>query len=456
MIMDWRGRRVAIVGLGVSNTALCRFLLSKGARVTVLDKKGASEMEDALRALDPGIPGHFGPGYLDGLKGHDMIFLTPGMPKDLPQIEEARERSAEVSSETQLFLENCAAKVIGITGSAGKTTTTTLVGEILKRWGVQVFVGGNIGRPLIEEVEAIPSEAYVVMELSSFQLELVKSSPHVAALLNLSPDHLNIHGSLERYFEAKKGIFCFQGDLDCSVFNGDRENTVAMSKEAPGRVAFFSTLSPVELGAYASEGTVYLSLEGPKAVCSVEVLGVKGHHNLENALAALACAGLAGAPPEAAAVAFRGFRGVEHRIEMVREVGGVKYYNDSIATAPDRCLAALNTLEPPLIMIAGGYDKGVPFDGLATAMMGRVRVLITLGKAAGRIELAVARASEGRDDAPEIVRCRDLTDAVDVAKRVSRAGESVVLSPACASYDMFRNFEERGRFFKALVGEIGE
>jgi len=454
--MKWRGRRVAVVGLGVSNMALSRFLLDKGAVLTVFDKKDASELEDSIQALGPGVSYHLGPGYLDGLEGHETIFLTPGMPKDLPQIEEARNRGAWISSETQLFLNLCRATVIGITGSAGKTTTTSLTGEILRRWGAQVMVGGNIGTPLIEQAETLPPEAFVVMELSSFQLELVDRSPQVSVLLNLSPDHLNIHGSLERYYDAKRNIFRYQEPKDHAVFNADRENTMAMAGEAPGQAVFFSARSPVERGAYVQDGIIYLNLKEPQVVCEAGELRIKGRHNLENALAALAASGLAGAPPETAGRVFREFPGVEHRIELVREAGGVKYYNDSIATAPDRCLAALDTLEPPLVLIAGGYDKGMPFDNLALAMMGRVRVLITLGKAACKIEQAVGQAAKGREDGPEVIRCRDLSDAVDVARRVARPGESVVLSPACASYDMFRNFEERGRFFKALVMGIEE
>lgn len=453
--MELRGKRAAVVGLGVSNAALIRYLVAQGVSVTACDKKTATELGERFAELSR-LPVRFslGPGYLDGLSGQDVIFLTPGMKKDLPQILAAREQGAILSSETNLFFQRCRAPIAGITGSAGKTTTTTMVGEIMRADGRRpVYVGGNIGNPLIGEAEDIPPQAAVVMELSSFQLEIADRSPHVALITNVSPNHLDIHASFEAYVDAKKNIYRFQGPDDHTVLNLDNEHTRAMSDETPARVTMFSRRGRPVPGAYLDGDELCWDdgRSGPVRICRRSELLIPGSHNVENALAAIAVSGRLGAAPAAMRGVLISFRGVPHRLELVAVEDGVSYYNDSIATSPDRTLAALETLDVPLVLIAGGYDKGIPFDELGQQMAGKVRVLLTIGKTAPKIEEAARRGLVENGGEMEIARCASLAEAVARARAVARPGEAVLLSPACASYDMFNNYVERGNAFKALV-----
>ncbi len=468
------GRRAAVVGLGVSNLPLIRFLLRSGAEVTGMDRKGPEELVDRypeLRSLGIGL--ELGPGYLGRLPEFDLIFLAPGIRKDLPELAAARERGAEIASEIGLVLERCRAPVIGVTGSAGKTTTTTLIGEILKADGREVYVGGNIGRPLIEVVDSISPAAVVVLELSSFQLQLVRRSPGIGLITNLSPNHLDVHASLEEYLDAKKNIFRFQPAAGWTVLNRDQPATRALAAECRGRVAFFSRLEELERGAFLrGKLIVFRGPGGERAVCDLAHIRLPGQHNLENVLAAAAVTSCYGAAPKAIARAIAAFEGVEHRLELVRELGGVRYYNDSIASTPERTMAALRTLDGPLHLIAGGYDKHLAFGELAREMLasGKVKTLLLIGATAGKIEAAVreATASEAGDRPPfagggagaspwpEVLRLPDLAAAVHAARSRTRPGEIVVLSPACASFDMYRNFEERGRHFKELVAALGQ
>ncbi|MDI6895198.1 MAG: UDP-N-acetylmuramoyl-L-alanine--D-glutamate ligase [Bacillota bacterium] len=471
--MHLKGKKVAVVGLGVSNLGLVRFLLLQGARVTVLDRKPAEELAGRLEEVrqaqaGPGGPGAreraspvravLGPGYLDALdEGFDVIFLTPGMPKRLPQVEEARRRGAVVSGEIPLFLELCPAPVVGITGSAGKTTTSTLVARMLEASGYQVYLGGNIGLPLIDRVDRIPSDARVVLELSSFQLELTGRSPHVGVLLNLLPDHMDVHSSWDEYVAAKRRVFLFQGPRDCAVLNGEDELVAPLAEEAPGKVLFFGERGPFPQGAWVEGGgaarQVVLRLPGEEArpVCAVGSLRLVGRHNLLNALAAVTAAGLMGAGRAAMAEVLGDFAGVSHRLERVAEVDGVLYVDDSIATTPDRARAALAALPGPLILIAGGYDKKLDFTSFARALPGRVRHLILMGATAPRIRAAVEQLPGPDLPAPVLHEVGGMAEAVELARSLARSGDTVLLSPACASFDMFRNYEERGTIFAELV-----
>ncbi|NPV69297.1 MAG: UDP-N-acetylmuramoyl-L-alanine--D-glutamate ligase [Firmicutes bacterium] len=476
--MDWRGKKVAVVGMGLSNVPLARYLVSKGARITAFDKKTARDLGgifDEMTRL--GVEFSTGPGYLDRLSGFEHVFLTPGMKKDLPEITAARDAGAEISSETRLFFQLCKATTAGVTGSAGKTTTTTLLGKMLKKHGRRpVFVGGNIGNPLIEEVERIPPEAVVVLELSSFQLQTLDRSPDVAVITNVSPNHLDVHASMEEYVESKKSIFRFQGETGAAVLNADNAVTAAMAAECPGHTLLFSRVGPGRGGAFVREDIVMTPVFGwsdapspgegqaLRAVPAVEPrfepvlpvneIRIPGLHNVENVLAAATASSWLGARPGDIAGVARAFPGVEHRLELVRIRDGVHYYNDSIATAPDRTIAALHTIEGPLVLILGGYDKHLPFEALANEVVERARLVFTLGDTAPRIEEAIARAAEQAGHGPEVIRCGSLGEVVRKAVENARPGDSVLLSPACASYDMFRNFEERGRIFKALVAKI--
>ncbi|HHW15221.1 MAG TPA: UDP-N-acetylmuramoyl-L-alanine--D-glutamate ligase, partial [Firmicutes bacterium] len=392
--MNLAGRRAAVVGLGVANVPLIRFLLRKGAQVTGCDKKSREELgarADELEAA--GCTLRLGPDYLSSLAEHDLLFLTPGMRKDLPEIEAAKAAGAEVSSEIRLVFALCRAPILGITGSSGKTTTTMLSGRILEANGDQVLVGGNIGRPLIEEVEGIPPAAKVVLELSSFQLQDLAQSPHLAVVTNVTPNHLDQHASLAEYIEAKKHIFRHQGRQDACVLNYDNPVTRGMAAECPGRVFFFSRRERLGEGAFLDGDELVLRLEGREERllhrAEIKLLGL---HNLENVLAAALATRLFGAETAAIREAVTAFTGAPHRLELVREVNGVRYYNDSIATTPARALAGLASFAAPIVLIAGGYDKKLPFDEFGRVLAQRVKAVVLLGVTAPKIEEAVRRA----------------------------------------------------------------
>lgn len=456
---SFAGKRIAVVGLGVSNLALAKYLASRGAELTLSDQKTLEEMEDRrsviLELADMGAGLRLGPGYLEGLWEFEEAYLTPGMKKYLPEIERARASGTRISTEAQLFLSLVKAKTIGVTGSAGKTTTTTLIGEVLSRAGRETYVGGNIGRPLIEMTDDIPESAYVVLELSSFQLELVEKSPNIATVLNVTLDHMDVHRSREEYVAAKMRIFSFQKESDLAVLNADDPTAAAMASRAPARVALFSRRQELAKdGAFLRGSRAVVRLGGlEREVFDANRLLIPGSHNVENALAASICLVDAGVAPAHIAEVMREFRGVEHRIEFVRNLDGVRYYNDSIATTPDRTAAALYTLPQPIVLIAGGSDKNLPYDGLGEVIARRVDVLITTGHTAEKIEEAVSRALSKNKGKKQVLvkRSKDLGEAVALARRLATPGASVVLSPASASFDAFSNYKERGRVFKQMV-----
>lgn len=470
------GQRVAVVGLGISNLALSRFLLRRGAFVTAVDAKRQEQLGEryaqflALPA-EVGVAAdrlsfRLGPDYLEGLAAYPVAFLTPGLPKNLPPIRAAREAGTILSSEINLVFELSQAPIIGVTGSAGKTTTTSLIGEIMQAAGRETYVGGNIGRPLADIVESIRPEAQIVLELSSFQLQLLGQSPQIGLLLNVSPNHLDIHESMDEYLEAKKNICRFQGPKDAAVLNWDRPETRAAAAACPGRVYWFSRLEPVEQGAFLRGDEIVVRDEaGERALLRTGDIQLPGLHNIENVLAAVTAATLAGVEPAAIAQAVTAFRGVAHRQELIRELRGVRYINDSIGSAPDRTIAGLHTLgpaagnEPNLILIAGGYDKHLEYDELAAEMLGRVRVLLLLGQTAEKIERAVTETAQARGvtpghGGPVIVRGHSLDELVPQAQQLARPGEVVLLSPASASFDLYKNFEERGEHFRRLVASL--
>ncbi|HEX6990078.1 MAG TPA: UDP-N-acetylmuramoyl-L-alanine--D-glutamate ligase [Bacillota bacterium] len=458
--MDWRGRKVAVVGLGRENVPLVRYLAGRGARITALDRKEPAHLPAAAQALAGlGVRLGGGPAYLEALtrEDFDAVFLTPGMAKNGPEIQAARRRGAVITSQTNLFLERCRAPVVGITGSSGKSTTTTLIGRILAADGRRpVYVGGNIGRVLIEQVDAIEPESWVVLELSSFQLELVDRSPHVAVFLNLRPNHLDVHGSMAAYEAAKRRIFEFQRPEagDVAVLGYDDPAVRAMAAAAPAGVTFFGTGEGLPQGATLRDEQVGLvDAAAWRPVLGVDEVALPGRHNLLNVLAAVAAAAACGAAPEAMRAGVAGFSGLEHRLQPVGEIGGRRFVNDSIATAPDRAAAALAAFEEPVVWIAGGYDKGIAFDALAEEALQRpLRAVVLTGATAGRIGVALEAAAERTAlPLPPIHRAPTFDEAVDLAARLAQPGDVVLLSPACASYDAFTDFAERGRRFAALV-----
>lgn len=450
---------MAVVGMGLSNTALVRYLLKKGAKLTCFDRKGPSELGARFREFGSQVGWSLGEDYLESLPSYRWVFLTPGMKKHDPSIKMARARGAFISTEVDLFLHLCRAPVAGITGSSGKTTTVSMTGAILRESFSpdRVFVGGNIGQVLLEKVEEIPSDGKVVLELSSFQLQLTHKSPHVAAILNVSPNHLDIHDSFQEYVSSKKNIFRYQTERDWTVLNADDPTVAKFAGECRGRVGWFSLgagLGREAAGPLAvlRDGVLTLKSDSGEEfpVLKSAELPVPGRHNVANALAAIMVSFLMGADIDAMRRALRNFKGVEHRIEFVAEVAGVRYYNDSIATSPARTAACLEALPGPMVLILGGYDKGLPFHELARKVVGRDIHCVTLGQAAGKIQKALMEAG----GAHLIHEETDFERAVRAAAHLAKPGYSVVLSPACASYDMFSNFEERGRRFKEIVAML--
>jgi len=452
--------RVAVVGLGTSNRAVLRWLLAKGVQVIACDRKSPQELEGYAELARLPLELWLGPDYLAPLERADVLILTPGMRKDLPELEAARARGAVLTCETDLFFRTCRAPIVGVTGTSGKTTTTTLIGEMLRAAGVPSLVGGNIGRPLIEVAEQVPPDTWVVLELSSFQLELQYESPQVAVVTTLTPNHLDVHPSMEAYAAAKRRILAFQGPEDHAVLNLDQEPVRAMASSTQAEVHWFSREQEVELGAYEADGALWLRPErgsAPVKLVTCDEIRLPGVHNRANLLAAATAATLCGASLEAIREVARTFRGVRHRLEPVGVVDGVEYINDSIATTPERSVVGIQAMnDRPIHLIAGGYDKKLPFDALAEEAVRSVQHLYLLGVTAGKIEEAVRREAEKRQvPGPVIHRVRDLDEAVALARRLARPGERVLLSPACASYDQFRNFEERGDRFRELVARLG-
>lgn len=464
---SFAGRRVTVVGLAREGTALARFLAAQGATVTVTDRQSAEALAENVAAL-AAWPIRFvlGEHPLE-LLDTDMLFVSPGVPLETPLLVEARRRGVPMSSETRLFVELCPAPIVGITGSSGKTTTTALVGEMLRASGQRAWVGGNIGFPLIEHLPEMAPTDRVVMELSSFQLEFFAPwageegrgiSPGIAAVLNISPNHLDRHPSMAAYVTAKKQILLHQRAGDVAVLGLDNAESCALAGECRGQVLFFSQRKAVEQGAFLRDEIVTLRLgEEEQAVCAVSEIKLLGRHNVDNVLAACALAGVAGANVRAMAAVATTFRGVEHRLELVRELNGVRWYNDSIATSPERMVAALRAFDAPIVLLAGGRDKHLPWGEAAALILRKVRYLVLFGEAVPIIERAmvVARAEDKITGGPEMTSVRALEEAVAVAAQVVRPGDVVLLAPGCTSFDAFRDFAARGERFRELVKQLG-
>ncbi|HWI61242.1 MAG TPA: UDP-N-acetylmuramoyl-L-alanine--D-glutamate ligase [Symbiobacteriaceae bacterium] len=453
--MDFTGKHVVVVGIGVSNMPLIRYLLGKGAQVTACDRKNETDLgERAVELKALGVDLSTGAGYLAPLAQHDVIFLTPGIPKHLPEIKAAKERGAAIYGEIGLVLANVKAPVIGITGSAGKTTTTTLIGAIMEAAGRETYVGGNIGKPLIEKAETIPEHAAVVLELSSFQLQLVgERSPNISIITNITPNHLDVHADMDEYITAKQNIYRYQKPGDTVILNYDDELVRGFADGAPARAVWFSrkTDPGQSTCAFVRDGEMIWRYNGQEyPTLRLDELKLLGLHQQENVLAAMAACYLAGAGMNAIRSVLTTFTGVEHRQEPVRELDGAKWYNDSKATSPAETVACLTTLAAPIVLIAGGSDKGIPFDPMAPLVAEKVKVLILTGPTGPKIEEAAVRAGYTR----VIHRAKDMAEAVQLARQAAAPGDNVVLSPACASFDAFKNFEHRGQVFKELVNAL--
>ena len=463
-----KDQHVVILGLARQGVALARYLAQVGAEVTVSDLQDEDALADQLEQLeDLSIRHALGGHPIDLLDDADLLCLSGGVPLDIPIVEAARDRGVPLSNDAQIFLENCRAPVIGITGSAGKTTTTVLVGEMCRTAGLRTWVGGNIGNPLISDLAAIGPDDRVVMELSSFQLALMTSSPHIAAVLNVTPNHLDRHKTMEAYIAAKKSIVAHQVAEDVALLGYDDANARAMALETPARLVFFSGGAEVEAGAFKTNGELTLRMHGrDRDICKASEVPLLGKHNLLNVLAASALASVAGVPLAAIRQVATTFSGVDHRLELVRELNGVRWYDDSIATAPERSLAAIRSFEDPVILLAGGRDKDLPWDAFAEEAVHRVRHLITFGEAGPMIAQKVAATKEEHAAAPEgkqivgklesISRAETLQQAVETAEHLAEPGHVVLLAPGGTSFDAFRDFAERGDHFKTLVRQLGE
>jgi UDP-N-acetylmuramoylalanine--D-glutamate ligase len=443
-----RGKRVGVVGLAREGTDLARFLVAEGAHVLVNDARPAVKLTDRLDEL-AGLPIQF------VLGGHpvsptldvEMLYVSPGVPPELPLLDEARRHGITLTSGTQLFFERCPAPIVGITGSSGKTTTTTLVGRMFEQAGRKAYVGGNIGVPLLNRLGEIQPDDWVILELSSFQLEPMTVSPHIAAITNITPNHLDRHVTMEAYTAAKLQILNHQRHSDVAVLNADDPGSSGLRPN--GKVVRFSIEHEVD-GTYLHDGSLILARDGRRqTICKRDELQVPGLHNVANVLTACAIASAAGIAVEPMREAALAFTGVRHRLELVAEIDGVRYVNDSIATAPERSLAALAVYAgTPFVLLAGGRDKHLPMDEWARVIADGGRALVTFGEAAPLIESAARSA--GMPTA-QIHHAETVERAVAVAKSVAEPGDVVLLSPGCTSYDQYNDFVERGDDFAAIV-----
>jgi UDP-N-acetylmuramoylalanine--D-glutamate ligase len=453
------GKRAVILGLARQGTALVRFLTKVGADVTVSDLRDKTALADQMAELaDLPVRYVLGEHPLGLLDDADLLYLSGGVPVDIPIVVEAQRRSIPVSNDAQLFMERCPAPVIGITGSAGKTTTTALVGEMCRAAGLRTWVGGNIGNPLIADLDQIKPDDWVVMELSSFQLEVMTISPHVAAILNITPNHLDRHKTMESYIAAKRNILAHQKPEDFALLGYDDANARSLAIETVVQLLWFSGGAEVDVGAFRTNGELTLRMgSSDHIICLASEVKLRGRHNLLNILAASVLARVAGAPVEAIQQVAKTFTGVEHRLEWVRELGGVHWYDDSIATAPERSLAALRSFDEPIVLLAGGRDKALPWEKFADEAVQRVRQLVTFGEAGPMIAQMVKREAERKNwkvGLEGIAQAETLEEAVETASRVARSGEVVLLSPGGTSFDAFRDFAERGDRFKELVRQL--
>ena len=437
------GKRVAVLGLGVSNRPLVRLLLEFGCSVVGCDRTPREKLEEEVLELEKlGCKLHVGDRYLDGVEA-DVVFRTPGMHPGNPAIQALKERGAEITSEMEVFFEVAPCHLIAVTGSDGKTTTTTLIAEMLKAAGKTVWLGGNIGTPLLPLARQMKKEDYAVVELSSFQLMDMRRSPQRALITNLAPNHLDIHKDMEEYVDAKKNIFRYQKEGDLLVLNAD--NPITASLRGPGETKFFSRLGEGDV--CIRDGII---CRGDTPVLPVSDILLPGVHNVENYMAAIAMVeGLA--PDEDIRRVAQTFGGVEHRIELVRVKDGVRYYNDSIASSPTRTIAGLRSFPEKVILIAGGYDKHIPYDPLGPEICRHVKKLFLNGATGPKIREAVERCP---GEKPEMADCPDFASAVKAAAEAAEPGDVVLMSPASAAFDQFKNFMVRGNYFKELVKEL--
>lgn len=462
ILQGLQSKNVCVLGMGISNFPLIRYLYNKGAKsIYVIDKSDSPETIKRAESLkSEGIEFRFcfGEQYLDVLEQEkfDIIFKTPVVRYDVPQLAKAVEEGAVLTSEMEVFLNICPGKIFAVTGSDGKTTTTTLIYKFLNAYceknGGKAWVGGNIGTPLLQFVDEMTENDFVVVELSSFQLMKMKAQMNVAVITNITPNHLDVHKSYEEYIEAKKNIFLNNGTDSLTVLNLDNEVTASMTGEVPGDLYGFSRKNKANPGVWLEDGEI-LSHNG-KIMDRADII-LPGDHNVENYMTAIA-ATMDIVPPEIMKEIAGTFGGVQHRLEFVRELDGVKYYNSSIDSSPNRTLNALSVFKGNVVLMAGGKDKNIPYDDLGPALADKVKAMVLTGPTAEKIEKSLKDELEKRGEECKIpvIHAKSYPEAVENTRKLAKEGDVVLLSPASTSFDMFKNFEERGNLFKKLVLEL--
>ena len=451
-----RYRKVAVIGLGVSNLPLLDYLHENKSRVTVFDEKNINEIPKNImdKITEYAFDFSLGKNYLEKLKGFDLIFRSPSCLPTVPELMAEYERGAIVTTEIEMLVEMCPGTVIGITGSDGKTTTTSLIYAILKNAGYNTYVGGNIGKPLFTKLSEMKKDDIIVLELSSFQLMNMKVSPEISVITNITPNHLNIHKDYEEYIEAKKNIFKWQDENGTLILNYDNEITRNCEKEAKGKVVFFSSKEKLENGFIVDDNVIKESDDKiRKHILNTAEVKLRGVHNYQNICAAIA-ATRQFVSMDKIVETIKDFNSVEHRLEFVKEINNIKWYNDSASSSPTRTISGINAFNEEIVLIAGGYDKNLDYTPLAKPIVDKVKTLILMGQTAGKIFDSVKQEMENQNKTVKIYMCNSLQETIDMAKKSAKPGQVVLFSPGSASFDMFKNAYDRGNQFKKLVNEI--
>ena len=451
-----RFRKVAVIGLGVSNLPLLDYLYEKKAQVTIFDDRTIDEIsKDIINKITTyGFEFSFGKNCLEKLNGFNIIFRSPSCLPTNPELQQEANRGAIVTTEVEMLMEMCPCKIVGVTGSDGKTTTTSMINAILKKAGYNTFLGGNIGTPLFTQLPEIKPDDIVVLELSSFQLMNMQISPDISVITNITPNHLNIHKDYEEYINAKKNIFKYQNENGILILNYDNDITRECSKEANGKVVFFSSNTKLDNG-FIVDGDIIKECEDKvrKHILNTDEVILRGNHNFQNIATAIAATKTL-VDTDIAVEAIKEFKPVEHRIEFISEIDGAKWYNDSASSSPTRTLSGINAFKENIILIAGGYDKNLDYKPLAKPILEKVSALILIGQTAEKIFDVVKEEAEKQNKSINIYMCDTLEQTIELAKKTAKKGDVILFSPASASFDMFKNFADRGQKFKDLVNNI--
>ena len=450
-----KGKKICFVGIGTSNLPLIEMFCKKGAVVSACDRQSYEALgENAVRAEKAGAELILGDNYLDKIDT-EILFRSPGTPFYRPELEALKQKGVVVTSEMEVFFDLCPCRIIAVTGSDGKTTTTTIISEFLKAEGKKVHLGGNIGTPLLPIIEEIGEDDYAVVELSSFQLISMRKSPDIAVVTNLAPNHLDIHKDMQEYIDSKKNIVLHQNAFSKAVLNLDNDISDSFSTDVRGQLCKFSRREKLTNGAFLDGDTIVYSDYGKETpVMSYKDIRIPGMHNVENYLAAISAVWGIVSVDTIVNVA-KNFGGVEHRAEFVRELDGVEYYNDSIASSPTRtAMGTLSLYDEKIIVIAGGYDKHIPYEPLGPVICDKVKVLVLMGDTAPKIEEAVRNSANYSENNPVIINVTNMEEAVNAARENAVKGDKISLSPASASFGLYKNFEERGNHFKSIINDL--